>query len=158
MNLIRIRSTAQCPGWFLDYEINQIAHNHQSSKIEGSNTEKRVQIENSAGLLEPPSSRSYLPLQYVGRVLLCNESENPNIMAGSIPPHPTLGGLLLYVAILSKVKRSDLSLHRSILSLTLNPSGVWAEMIEQSVLSLPNSLTPSLPASLHRSLPHSVPQ
>jgi len=36
------------------------------------------------------------------------KAKNPNIMAS---PPPQLTGLLLYVAILSKVRRSDLSLH-----------------------------------------------
>lgn len=45
-------------------------------------------------------------------------------------PTPPFGGLLLYVAILSKVKRSDLPLHFSTLTLPINPTGVWAEMIE----------------------------
>lgn len=73
---------------------------------------------------------------------------------------PSLSGLLLYVTVLSKVKRSDLSLHCSILSLTLNPSGVWKEMIEQSFPSLPNSRPPPSLHSycLHFSLSRSLSQ
>lgn len=106
-----------------------------------------MQIQNSTGVLRPSSFlRSYLPQQYVGRVLLCSRKwKNPQYYSRL---NPLLSGLLLYVAILSKVKRSDLSLHRSILSLTLNPSGVWAEMIEQSVPLPPKLPDPPPPSFL----------
>lgn len=103
------------------------------------------------------------------RLLLCRESKSkkdPNMAIHPTPPQipPPLSGLLLYVAILSKVRRCDLSLHRSVLSLTLNPSGVWAGMIQQDVpfppkLADPPSLRPSLLLlySLHFSLNRSFP-
>lgn len=75
--------------------------------------------------------------------------KTPIIWPAQLPP---LSGLLLYLAILSKVKRSDLSLHRSIQSLTLNPSGVWVEMIEQSVPCLQKSLSPSISSSSSHSV------
>lgn len=67
----------------LNRGINEFSHNHQSSKTKRSNTNKHVQVENSAGVLRPPYSQSYLPQQSVRRVLLCSKSENPNTMVGS---------------------------------------------------------------------------
>lgn len=81
-------------------------------------------------------------------------------------PHPTpnpstlSGLLLLYVAILSKVRRSDLSLRRSTLSLTLNPSGVWVGMIEKAVPYPPRLADPRPsvpPSSSSSSIPSTFP-
>lgn len=86
--------------------------------------------------------------------LLSSNSENPPKMMSSAQntsepsaPPLRLSGLLLYEAILWKVKRSDLSLCCFNLPLALNPTGVWVEMIEQPIPSLPNSPTPSTPPS-----------
>lgn len=99
-----------------------------------------------------------------GKGLFCSKSRPPTpTHCSPSPTHPfhyptpPFGGLLLYVAILSKVKRSDLLLHFSTLTLPINPTGVWAEMIEAAYPPTPPHPDWRPPPPLFPSLLSSLP-